>query len=341
VSATRGFALRARLFFVLARPPLVLLMGMFAAVGAAAAGGAEDVGALAHALAVVVGYVACAVALNDLSDAAVDRINLAGDPGRPLAGGWATALDMKLVAAAGALLALVAAGTIGPVCLAVTGAGLVLAAAYSLPPLQLSKRGILAPLLLPLGFVVVPLAAGILAVRPIVRAGDLGLLAGLYLGFIGRILLKDFRDVRGDTLLGKRTFLVRRGRVRTCQLSAALWVAGSTVLAAVSDLDLVLAVTYAGLVLAALVFLRALGRSSTARRDEALVAALAIVGRGLLLALLIHYGTGQLGTAPVMAVLLQLGTAAAMVAWAADTARNGLPMTRARMQAQLTTYAGS
>lgn len=50
---------------------------------------------------------------------------------------------------------------------------------------------------------------GIFAARGSVGRTDLLLLAGLYAGFIGRIVLKDFRDVRGDALFGKRTFLVR------------------------------------------------------------------------------------------------------------------------------------
>ena len=56
---------------------------------------------------------------------------------------------------------------------------------------------------------------------------DLALLAALYVGFVGRIVLKDFRDVVGDRLFGKRTFLVRHGRRTTCVLSAACWVGGT------------------------------------------------------------------------------------------------------------------
>ena len=62
------------------------------------------------------------------------------------------------------------------------------------------------------------------------RAVDLLLLAGLYAGFVGRILLKDFRDVRGDALFGKRTFLVRHGRGATCTLSAIFMTLGVSVL---------------------------------------------------------------------------------------------------------------
>ena len=91
-----------------------------------------------------------------------------------------------------------------------------------------------APLALPACYVAVPYLVGVLSARGHVRVSDLPLLAALYVGFIGRIILKDFRVVRGDALFGKRTFLVRRGRVSTCRVSAALWSAG-TALRSVSE----------------------------------------------------------------------------------------------------------
>lgn len=323
MNALRAVYLRVHLFFVLARPPLVVLLGTFAALGVAHAGRAAGYAALAHALLVVVGFVAFAVAINDLSDAAVDRINLPGDRSRPLASGLASTLEMRLVAIVGAAVSFAASAAIGWACAAITLAGLLLASAYSLPPFQLSKRGIVAPLILPFAFVTVPFLAGILAVRPAVQATDLWLLAGLYLGFIGRILLKDFRDLRGDALLGKRTFLVRRGRVWTCGLSAILWVVGSATLTAVTEVDAAVVLAYAVLVAAALFLLHALARSSNPHTDEALVAAIAIVGRGLIVTLLIHYGTAQAGTAPVMAAIVMIVVTAAMLVWAFDVARHG------------------
>ncbi|HMC02486.1 MAG TPA: UbiA family prenyltransferase, partial [Cellulomonadaceae bacterium] len=256
MNALRAVYLRVHLFFVLARPPLIVLLGTFAALGVAHAGRAAGYAALAHALLVVVGFVAFAVAINDLSDAAVDRINLPGDRSRPLASGLASTLEMRVVAIVGAAVSFASSAAIGWACAAITLAGLLLASAYSLPPFQLSKRGIVAPLILPFAFVAVPFLAGILAVRPAVHATDLWLLAGLYLGFIGRILLKDFRDLRGDALLGKRTFLVRRGRAWTCGLSAILWVVGSATLTAVTAVDTAVVLAYAVLVVAALFLLR-------------------------------------------------------------------------------------
>ena len=57
--------------------------------------------------------------------------------------------------------------------------------------------------MLAIGGLAVPYLIGLLAAGGGVHADDLFLLVRLYLGFIGRILFKDFRDVRGDILFGK------------------------------------------------------------------------------------------------------------------------------------------
>jgi 4-hydroxybenzoate polyprenyltransferase len=314
---------RVRLFFLLARPPLVIVLALFACLGVAQAGHAADLRALAPALLVVVGFVTCAVAVNDLSDVAVDQVNLPADPHRPLVSGAASTLEMRTFAIVGATGALVVSAAIGWLSVATTAAGLLLALAYSLPPTRLSKRGVLAPLLLPFGFVAVPFLTGVLAAGSAVTFPDLALLAGLYLGFIGRILLKDFRDVRGDTLFGKRTFLVRHGRAWTCALSGSLWVAGSAALVAVTGVRAPVVLAYTLLVGVALVLLRALARSTSAHRDEALVGALASVGRGLVLTLLVHYGTVQAGTGAVGSAVVMAAVTAAILVWAVDVARHG------------------
>jgi 4-hydroxybenzoate polyprenyltransferase len=176
-----------------------------------------------------------------------------------------------------------------PAAVIVVLAGLTLAAAYSLPPVRLAGRGAIASLTLPAGYVAVPYLLGIFAVRGTLRRADLLLLLGLYAGFIGRIVLKDFRDVRGDALFGKRTFLVRHGRAATCAVSAVCWVIGAVTVFAVRGHTPVLACVYAGFVAATLGLLWALARSTSARNDEALIAAIAITGRGVCVALFAHF----------------------------------------------------
>ena len=70
--------------------------------------------------------------------------------------------------------------------------------------------------------------------------------------------------------------------------------------------------------------------------SRALVAAIAIVGRALIVTLLIHYGTVQAGTAPVMAAIVMIVVTAAMLVWAFDIApRPGDHELRARRRGLL------
>jgi 4-hydroxybenzoate polyprenyltransferase len=320
-----------RVVWLLLRPPLLILLGLFAMLGTAVGGRPGDPAPLLLSLLVVTGFLLAAVAVNDLSDEAVDRVNLPDDPRRPLVSGAANRRQMWATAGLGALLALAAAAVVGPGCVLLLAGGLALAAAYSLPPLRLAKRGALAALLLPVGYVTVPFGAGLLAAGAVPGPRELALLGALYLGFIGRILLKDFRDVRGDTLLGKRTFLVRHGRVATCALSAALWSAGSLVLLTVPGAGPVFIAGYAVQLAAGLLLLHRLAGSRDPRRDERLIAAVAILGRGLVLTLLTLVSARQTGVPAGRTDLLIAMLTLAVLAGARHLARYGRPGHRLRL----------
>jgi 4-hydroxybenzoate polyprenyltransferase len=156
---------------------------------------------------------------------------------------------------------------------------------YSVRPIRIADRGSVAALTLPACYVVVPYLDGFLAADGRFAPSDALLLAGLYVGFIGRILLKDFRDVRGDALFGKRTFIVRHGRVVTCRVSASMGVVGAG-LVSLSQGSAPFAVGYAVATAVSLGLLRDLARDAHPRHDELRIAALAIVGRGMLVGLL-------------------------------------------------------
>jgi 4-hydroxybenzoate polyprenyltransferase len=312
-----------RLLILMARPAVVVLLGLFTATGLAQAGQGENPVLLAKALAVVVGFLLFSVAVNDLADEAVDRVNLPGDRRRPLVAGTATRRKLLAMGLGAAAVALAAGATLRWSVAAVAAAGLAISGCYSLRPVRVADRGAAASLLLPAGYVAVPYLVGVLAGRGSVQPSDLVLLGGLYVGFIGRILLKDFRDVRGDALFGKRTFLVRHGRRRTCQLSAACWVAGTAALAAVRQPTWTLAGAWAVQLIVALWLLRALSVERGARRDEALISAIAIVGRGMVLALLAHFSMTGAGW-PALAYLAVIGMLAAVTLGQALTmARRG------------------
>jgi 4-hydroxybenzoate polyprenyltransferase len=318
---------RIRLAFVAARPPVFALLASYAALGLAQAGRPNAYLPLVEILAAVAGFLIFSVALNDLADEAVDRVNLPGDPRRPLVGGGANRAQLSTTGIVGALAALGASAALGLHALLVVVPGLVLSAAYSLRPVRIAQRGVLAPLILPACYVAVPYLLGVDAARRPITGPELVVLGGLYLGFIGRIVLKDFRDVRGDTLFGKRTFLVRHGRRATCTLSMVCWCAGtvvvmigsarSTVSPSVSDLILVaLAAGSARLI-------NALAHSTDHRRDERLISAIAILGRGTILILLAMFSVYAGPVAPILGPPLLLMLAGLVGAQAAAMLRFG------------------
>ena len=326
---------RIRLLVALSRPPVLILLALFAHLGLAQANAANDGALLARALLVVAGFLLFSVVVNDLADEAVDRVNLPADHSRPLVTGTATRRDLPVTAATAAAVALAAAATLGWRPLAVVVGGLLLSAAYSLPPTRLSARGAVASLVLPAGYVAVPFLVGLFAVRPGFTADDAVLLAGLYVGFIGRILLKDFRDVVGDAQFGKRTFLVRHGRAVTCKAAAAAWVLGLFALAGVRDLSPALVAVHLACVGAALTLLRLLAQDRGARRDEWLISAIAVLGRGMVVTVIAHLAMTDKGL-PVLAVAaITLAIGFITIGQAVTMARRG-PVARSRVPAAWT-----
>lgn len=324
--------LRLRLYVVMARPPVLVLLALFTAVGLAQAGHGEDRLLVARALAVVIGFLLFSVAVNDIADAAIDRVNLPGDWRRPLVTGAATRRDLVAMGGTAAAVALAACSTLPWPVVVVTAAGLLVSAGYSLRPVRLADRGMLASLVLPACYVAVPYLVGLLAAQGSARPRDLALLGALYLGFIGRILLKDFRDVRGDALFGKRTFLVRHGRRWTCTFSAGCWITGTVVLLmTVARPTAALVGLYAACLAAVLVLLYVLSAERGPRRDETLTAAVAIIARGMIVMLFAHLSMAvPVWSAPVWSALGRagLGYDAAMLALAIVTAGQVATMVR-------------
>ncbi|WP_327287170.1 UbiA family prenyltransferase [Streptomyces sp. NBC_01198] len=280
---------RLRLLVTVARPPVLMLFALYTALALAGAGRAGDHLLLGRALVPVAAFLMFSVAVNDLADERIDRVNLPGDPRRPLVGAGALRAEMTVVALASAAVAVAGGFLLGPWPGLAVIAGLLVSAGYSLPPVRLSDRGAVAALVLPACYVAVPYLVGWLAVAPLPRGRGMLLPLGLYVGFVGRILLKDFRDVRGDALFGKRTFLVRHGRVWTCRFSAVGWTAGCALLLAGAPRPTPALVTASAVQLAVVLWLlRRLAADAHPRREALLISATAIVGRGMLLTLLAH-----------------------------------------------------
>jgi len=150
--------------------------------------------------------------------------------------------------------------------------------------------------------------------------GDVALLAALYVGFIGRIVLKDFRDVVGDRLFGKRTFLVRHGRRVTCGLSAACWVVGSGLLVvATPNATWWYAASQGVLAMCAVAMVAALARPTRHRTEERLISSLAIVGRAAVAAVFLQVAASS----PLAAAYAVVGTTVMSLLLAHQMLRHG------------------
>jgi 4-hydroxybenzoate polyprenyltransferase len=309
-----------RLVVMMVRPPVAVVLLLFAALGLATAGAADGFHPLFTTVLVVVGgWFVNATVLNDLADEDIDRINLANARGRPLVSGDASRGELLALGVGAGLLALVVGTAVDWRVGAVVAAGLALNAAYSLPPVRLAGRGALASLLLPVGYVAIPFLVGILTVQSSVDGRQLALLGGLYVAFIGRIMLKDFRDVRGDELYGKRTFLLRHGRTATCRTSAACWVAGTTALLALVPLRSMLVGAFAGYLGCALHGLRRLAAATDHAEEQVTIVAIAQVGRGMCITLLAHLTMVAKGWSPGAQAAMILVLAALFVGTYAST----------------------
>jgi 4-hydroxybenzoate polyprenyltransferase len=300
----------ARLVVMMIRPPVAVVVLLFAAIGAAQAGAGDAVHPLFTVVPVILaGWFIHATVVNDIGDEEIDRVNLAGARGRPLVSGDATREELWALGRIAGAVALVAGFAVGWRVGAVVLAGLALNTAYSRRPLRLCDRGGLASVLLPAGYVAVPYLVGLFSVRPAVGRSDLVLLAGLYLTFIGRILLKDFRDVEGDERFGKRTFLLRHGAARTCRLSAGCWAAGSATMVLLFPWPSLVVVALAGLLACALHGLRRLATTDGYVAQQVVIGAIAQAGRGMAVILLAHLTMGGKGWAPLAQGIVVAGLA--------------------------------
>jgi hypothetical protein len=118
----------------------------------------------------------------------------------------------------------------GPVILSLFVFNIIINIIYSLPPFSISHIAELVPFFLPIGYVVVPYITGtFLSPIPLSQI-DIYFLGALYLLFLSRISLKDFRDRKGDSMNGKVTFLLKYGKTKTWILSLTSLILGGTLL---------------------------------------------------------------------------------------------------------------
>jgi homogentisate phytyltransferase/homogentisate geranylgeranyltransferase len=268
----------------------------FMLIGAAHPDGlpASWLGLLPAVAALGASYVA-ATSANDLADEGVDRINHPGDRARPLVSGDASRGDLRLLHVCACAAALVVAAPLGPLAVGVVAASLAIGVAYSLPPLRLSYRTWLAPLALGAAYVLVPYCLGALAAGRSPVAADGRLVAALFALFLARIVLKDYRDLPGDTAYGKPTLLLRFGSGVTCVISLCALAAGAVLLVTALRPPFLVAAALLSLLGGAALLLRRLHGADDGRAQQVAIGLGARLGNGALLVVLAWLALGGEG----------------------------------------------
>jgi len=272
----------ARLFFRMLRWRVATTLWAFLLLGAAAQGAIRPtVSLLLAAIALSASYVV-ATTVNDVADQDIDRINHPLDVGRPLVTGDASERDLWRTNAVAAPVAIIAAGLVGVPTFGLTMASLAIGYAYSLRPIRLSYRTWAAPVILAVAYVIVPYGLGMLAAGGRLDTRD-GLLAGaLYMLFVSRINLKDFRDREGDAAFGKPTLLLAHGKAATCVVSLVSVLLGCALLVFALGPQPAIVVVVALFAAAILWMLRALWRADEPRAEQIAIGIGAKMGNGLL-----------------------------------------------------------
>ena len=180
-------------------------------------------------LALGASYVA-ATSVNDICDQDVDAINHPNRADRPLVSGRASVRDLWTINIASAVIVVGCGVVLGPPALLVMALSLIINLTYSMPPVRLSRRTFLAPLILCVAYVFLPYWLGVISAGQVLAAGDIPLVAAFMVLFLARINLKDFRDRAGDARYGKPTFVLRYGKRAACVVSIAAAFFGNVLL---------------------------------------------------------------------------------------------------------------
>jgi chlorophyll synthase len=159
-------------------------------------------------------------AVNDWFDRHVDAIN---EPGRPIPSGRVPGRWGLGVAIVWTGLSLAVAALLGPIVLGAAVVGLVLAWAYSAPPLRLKQNGWIGNAAVGACYEGLPWFTGAAAMTAAWPDARVIALAVLYsVGAHGIMTLNDFKSVAGDKALGVRSLPVQLGVERAANL--ACWV---------------------------------------------------------------------------------------------------------------------
>jgi 4-hydroxybenzoate polyprenyltransferase len=242
---------------------------------------------------------------NDYADRKIDEVNLKGNKNRPLVTRSITKRNLWILHIVAGFASLLLSLIYGPTALLLTFIVLLMDYAYSFKPIRITDRGVLSQLMLPIAYVFFPLSLGYWSVDTVNPYPWL-LLAGLYTGFIARLMLKDFRDVKGDKMFGKRTFLLRHGRLATCYVSEFFGIVSLIIMSVVISFSpgaLIVLILGHGL---ASWFLRVLSKTSQIDHQVKLVKIIAKTANGSVIVILTYYFLDMINAGQVIMTIVPL-----------------------------------
>jgi chlorophyll synthase len=159
-------------------------------------------------------------AINDWFDRHVDAIN---EPNRPIPSGRIPGRWGLYISLIGSVLSLLVAALLGVWVLIATAVGVVLAWAYSMPPIRLKQNGWWGNTAVGISYEGLAWFTGAAAMLSALPAGPVLIMAGLYsLGAHGIMTLNDFKAVEGDRKMGVKSLPVQLGVDNAARL--ACWV---------------------------------------------------------------------------------------------------------------------
>ncbi|MCB1519077.1 MAG: chlorophyll synthase ChlG [Hyphomicrobiaceae bacterium] len=159
-------------------------------------------------------------AVNDWFDRHVDAIN---EPGRPIPSGRIPGRLGLYIAIVGTVLSLAVSMVLGPLGVAAGVVGLLLAWAYSAPPLRLKKDGWWGNAAVALSYEGLAWFTGALVMLGTMPDGRILALAFLYsAGAHGIMTLNDFKAIEGDARMGIRSLPVQLGAERAARLACVV-----------------------------------------------------------------------------------------------------------------------
>jgi 4-hydroxybenzoate polyprenyltransferase len=267
-----------------ARLRIVITCCALCVLGSVASGGITS--GTIFAFLIIILFIIHANSINDYTDKSIDDANFHNPSDRPLVTHDISLKQFWIIHFMSGMLGLSGAVFYGNGALLISMGLLIIDYIYSLKPFLISYKPIASPLLLSIAYVYFPFSLGYFSSK---NPGSYPWLLsiGIYLAFVGRLLLKDFRDVKGDQKFGKMTFLLRYGARDTCVTSGFFWLLGALTIGIAAKLPIPLIVLFVFGLIQSMYLLHMLARTTNMTLQQLYITTIANLANTLIIILTI------------------------------------------------------